>query len=376
MTTRTTDGGYYALRGFTYQFDHSLLTVCTNPTSQVSIEYMEDESYEDYCVQIKNRESTAYTPSAIRKPVRQLLDLSLDYPDKKFILHCHFKDRVQETQILTLESLDQILGSSVDDIDEVHRRRFASNFKLRFAEDYEAQFKTVIAIIKKSFNCSDEAHAVQVHAVLQAGLIRIAQSKVPEDRKVTLSLLQNLVKTNAAVIFQAAYRDFLGTEAYRKLLHSKYFTFNRSGIPNFERLFIIDCDSTACAADLVELVRCISQKYFKANKSPAPYVCLRNCKNEVETKQCMWDAGIVFNDGTNFNGDRFRPDQLLHPATLQSGVRVKLVGDADLSDVISSMPVREMYEFFIDTESRIKCTADRVRRIKIDSTLEVVKIID
>jgi hypothetical protein len=376
VNSRVTNGGYHALRGFTYQFDHSLLTVCANPMTSISIEHLEDESYDNYCVQIKNRESSGYAPSSIRKPIRQLFDLSLAYPDKKFVLHCHFKDKVPETKVLTLTDLNQILGDTAKEIDEADRSRFVTVFKLCFAEHYEAQFASVIASIMKTFDIKTEEQAVQVHAVLQAGLIRIAQKKAPEDRKVTLVILQELVKTNASVIFEASYRLFLGYDKYRQLLHRKYFTFNKSSIPKFERLFVIDCDSIVCVTDLIEFVKCVADKYHLPNKSPAPYVCLRNCHMLANVKQGLWDAGIFFNDGTNFDGDRFRPDQLLLPATPHNGVRVKLIGEEQISSVITKLSLHDLYDFFIEAECSIATGADRVTRIAIETTTQVKQIIN
>ena len=46
--TRIDEGGYYAIKGFLYQFDKTLIEVITNPQTSVAFENRQDIDYEDY----------------------------------------------------------------------------------------------------------------------------------------------------------------------------------------------------------------------------------------------------------------------------------------------------------------------------------------
>jgi hypothetical protein len=45
------DGGYYAIKGFTFQFDKSLLVVLENQESDVEIEQIQDIGVDNYYIQ-------------------------------------------------------------------------------------------------------------------------------------------------------------------------------------------------------------------------------------------------------------------------------------------------------------------------------------
>lgn len=48
--TRIDEGGYYAIKGFLYQFDKTLIEVITNPQTSVAFENRQDIDYEDYAL--------------------------------------------------------------------------------------------------------------------------------------------------------------------------------------------------------------------------------------------------------------------------------------------------------------------------------------
>ena len=69
------DGGYYAIKGYIYQFDKTLIDVLENPNTEVEFEQKQDISYQDFVIQVKHKETQNYYNSTIRKPVIQLIDL-------------------------------------------------------------------------------------------------------------------------------------------------------------------------------------------------------------------------------------------------------------------------------------------------------------
>jgi hypothetical protein len=63
------DGGYYAIKGFLYQFDKTLIEILKNPDAVVMIEHREDIDYRDFVIQVKHKETQDYKYHKIRKPV-------------------------------------------------------------------------------------------------------------------------------------------------------------------------------------------------------------------------------------------------------------------------------------------------------------------
>lgn len=66
------EGGYYAIKGFLYQFDKTIIEVLRKPTTKVAFETVQDINYEDYVLQIKHKETQTYSPSRIQRAVGQL----------------------------------------------------------------------------------------------------------------------------------------------------------------------------------------------------------------------------------------------------------------------------------------------------------------
>jgi hypothetical protein len=92
---KTDDGGYYAIKGFLYQFDKTLIEVVTNPQSKIAFENKQDIDYDDFVLQVKHKETQEYSHSKIRKPVEKLIGLFHCDPTKKLCLYCHFKKETQ-----------------------------------------------------------------------------------------------------------------------------------------------------------------------------------------------------------------------------------------------------------------------------------------
>ncbi|MGA2464246.1 MAG: hypothetical protein ABSH06_07840 [Thermodesulfobacteriota bacterium] len=89
----TEDGGFYAIKGFLYQFDKSLIEIIENPENQFVIENIQDINCEDFVIQVKHHSAQDFAPGKIRKSINQILDLFSSNPSKRYCLYCHFKDK-------------------------------------------------------------------------------------------------------------------------------------------------------------------------------------------------------------------------------------------------------------------------------------------
>jgi hypothetical protein len=84
------DGGYYALKGFAFQFNKSLLEVLENQESDVEIEQIQDIGVDNYYIQVKYHETQTYANWKIKKPMVQLLEYSKSDKSRNFCLYCYF----------------------------------------------------------------------------------------------------------------------------------------------------------------------------------------------------------------------------------------------------------------------------------------------
>lgn len=72
------EGGYYAIKGFLYQYDKAILEILLKDEGlPVYIERIQDIDCENYVLQVKHREAADYSASKIREPIIKLLDMIL-----------------------------------------------------------------------------------------------------------------------------------------------------------------------------------------------------------------------------------------------------------------------------------------------------------
>ena len=70
-----TDGGYYAIKGFEYQIDKTILEILKgDDETTICLEQIQDINSDNYVMQVKYKETQKYTPSKIRNPVIQLME--------------------------------------------------------------------------------------------------------------------------------------------------------------------------------------------------------------------------------------------------------------------------------------------------------------
>lgn len=345
------DGGYYAIKGFMYQFDKTILGIFERPGEDIAVEYLQDINSEDYVIQCKYKETQDYADSKIRKPILQLLQVHKQYPQMEIILYCYFRNREEDKWKLTVAELDSILcGTKKDhtkDFSNEEKQSFLEKFTVEFSCEYSVQESDVIEKIQQELNCNNEV-ALIYHGLFRNDLLKKAINKDSKLRITNLTSLRKLTKDTNGTIFPVAYEEFLGVEEYIKFVKKQYFTFSSGNINAFERLFIIELDSTVNTTDILMLVLGISRKYYKpfrgAIKSPPPYICLvGNDELQIEAKRKLVDQDVTFTDGTCFHGDVFRMEKLSQKANIENGVSLRLLSDDKLSDVSQSNDFDEVY---------------------------------
>jgi len=372
------NGGYYAIKGFTYQFDKTLLEVLNNKTQDVELEQIQDIGVNDYYIQVKYKEAQNYNDSKIKKAVLQLLKLFIDDKNKRFILYCYFKDRSSQITVLTDDQLDKILGSDADNYTQDDKKDFCKKFTLEFSCNFEKQFSDLIKLIKISFNLKNEEEAATYHAIFKANLFDIAIKKNIKERTINYKKLHIVASSKEKIIFDVAYCKYLKTEKYIQFLKREYFTFKSVNTPNKERLFVIEVDNYVRNGDIVQIITNIRNKYFKKDTSPAPYICFINTNEERITtlKQIFWDKGLFFSDGTHFNKDKFRITDIIldtHKSNCDQKFKLLLINQLPL--LLKNKRLDETFVFLTSSDGEWRKKIKEFKEFYIGRTKNIIKII-
>jgi len=370
------EGGYYAIKGLLYQFDKTLIEVISNPEAEIAFENLQDIDYDNYVLQVKHKETQKYAAYKIRKPVEGLLELFMQDPTKKLCLYCYFNNTKPRDWHLTLDEIDSILSTSVrNHYKQSFRNQFIRSFFIRFSEDYQKQFEKTINLIRNSFSLRNDAEAALYHAIFRSKLLDRSVKPRPQ-RRIHFQELGNFLEDAEITIFQSSYSKYLTTEKYTKLIKRRYFTFSAPNIENFERLFLIDCDQTFSRVDMVEIASRLARKYFRKDKSPQPFLAIRNAETTViqQVKRDLFDKGVLFFDGTHFNGDRFRLEDLVAKNMNNPAYSLKIVPESELSRFVKSINLQEIYQFFVNSPVDLTITGRHIR-LQLRRTEEVLRII-
>jgi len=339
------DGGAIAIRGFLFQFDKTILEALSNKHKIINFECRQDIDFDDFVIQVKHHAAVTFSPSRVRAPVLQLLRLFESDRSLKTILYCHFRDRTPSDWVLKRDELLSIVGkAATKTISEEIKNGFVANFKIRFTHDYEAQFEALVRNIESAFSVSKQ-EAILYHSIFQSKLL-IKSTGYKAQRQTSFSDLKNILENAEVSIFNSAYSKYLTVEDYLKQIKKAYFTFKAPNIEKFERLFIIEA-SAATSADSLELIGKIAKKYYRKDKSPQPYVCIRGIGEDEITKikRDLFDCDVRFFDGTYFNGDAFRRDNFFAKAIQDDCFSIKIVPEVELENLLTAIKVKEVYQF-------------------------------
>jgi hypothetical protein len=372
----TNDGGYYAIKGFLYQFDKTLIDVLNEPKKTVEVENRQDIAIQNFVIQVKHKETQTYQPSKIRGPVIQLIDLFKVDQEQKFCLYCHFRDKQVERWDLTVDELDTILKQHKEDYTKDLKSKFVNNFYVQFSTDFETQFQNLIRLIRERFSLKQEDRAFIYHSLFRSKLLDISIIKDKEDRLISKVDLDAFIKSAEKTVFYGAYSKFLNRKRYENLIKREYFTFKAVNIDNFERLFIVDCDEEIGRVDLHKIVTCIQNKYFRVGKSPQPFLCFVNLEDQklTDLKCGLVDQGIVFNDGTCFDGDRFRLDMITENSLNSDSYKVKIIDETRLRSLLTRQKFQETFQFYLQEPLDLRVDGNHVR-IQISGTSRIVSMI-
>lgn len=379
------DGGYYAIKGFLYQFDKTMIELLRNDENTIIyIEKIQDINYEDYIIQVKHKETAYFSNSKVRDPIIQLLELYSKEPSRKFCLYGYFKDmKPNIVKFSKVDQLDEVLKyRDVDKTKELQvrfpqdlRNGFINNFILCFGEDFENQFKYLVNEIMQSFDLKTIDEAIIYHSLIREKLFELAIKTDEKHRHITRQQLKEYISKCNKNIFYGYYDTVMGREKYISLVKKQYFTIKTANLNRFERLFVIDCRDNYDETTIRKVIDNISSKYYRKGKSPAPYICFRGIGQETLTniKREMGDDEIRFSDGTYFDGDKFRADRLKIDGDIND-TKVKIIIEENINEVIGVVTFKEYYHLFLDKPLKFNTSFIEIR-VQINHITEVNKMI-
>jgi len=371
----TNDGGYYAIKGFLYQFDKTLIEILNNPQSTIMVEHREDIDLQNFVIQVKHKETQEYKYYKIRKPVTQLLELFKKDQSQSFCLYCYFKDREPHKWNPTPDELDRILGNQKENYTSYVKKKFVKNFFIQFSDDFETQFLRLLELIRNSFSLGQKDMAFLYHSIFRSKLLDIS-IRDKSQRVISKADLEDFAHSAQKTIFYGAYSSFLDEKRYERLVKSEYFTFKSANLGNFERLFVVDCDEQVSQVDLCKIIYCLKNRYFRQGKSPQPFVCFRNFADEKlrGLKRDLVDQGITFNDGTFFNGDRFRLDRLIEDTLRDNSLDIKIIGENEVERLLRNLRIKEVFQFYLQSPMKLETDENHVR-IQISETRQIIRML-
>jgi hypothetical protein len=333
------DGGYYAIKGFDFQIDKTILALFDTkiPTDSVAIEQIQDLNTDAFVLQVKFKETQDFSNAKIREPVVKLIqDFMVDTLNRNYILYCYFKDKPASSLTFNSSGIDQILEISLgkspskahqakyDDIQNIPpsiRTGFSKKFTLQFAESYDSQFSKVMELLSAQNFCRSKQEAIFFYAYIVDYLRKIVTNNTdPAKRICNRKALVSSIENNKRALFYSCYAEYETREKFLKFVKARapVLWVNQNNCLVFgDNLTVND------VTNLIEIVdNFLNSYYVKAvcDINP-PTVLVREdlCKNlKIGLLQRKW----IVNDG--YEELCFQPDFLTsHPVAIRKLVNKK-----------------------------------------------------
>lgn len=346
------DGGYYAIKGFEFQIDKTLEEVltATNNQSVVRLEQIQDIDTDDFVMQVKYKEAAKLNPSVIRKPIIQLIEEYRLEPNKDYILYCYFADNNEYTEDIDSELLDKILGVKKDDFTDVLKRDFLNKFKLRFSPEFQIQYESVLRRLQDLSFCNSLEEAQYYYSILVDYLRKKVTDNPPykiSSRQVTKDEILAHLNNGRRLVFIPAYKDFIGQQAYFKLLKSQFLKPRK----NQNTIFKIGEVEEQKSFNLGELMlQIIENHYFKATHDikPITFVILdihvEIVKRHFISQDCPYNDGY---EAIQFNQKLFELPPIINKKASGRKTTNSLSKTSFKARIISESTFNQLTEFGI-----------------------------
>jgi len=315
------DGGYYAIKGFEYQIDKSLIEILStvNEDDYVSIEHIQDIDSEVFVTQVKYKETAKFVPSSIKKPIVQLFEEFKLNTSKSYILYCHFNDLNGYDKNITI---DKILGSDKNKYSDADKKAFRKKLTIDFSSDFQTQFEGVIDKLVQLDLATSKEHAI----ITYGNLVDYIRKKIIDnppgneaDRKCSRKEISDLIKSNKRIVFNSALIEYNGRKKYLSYIKEQVAPLNKKR----NNALIFGAVRKSTTLNLVDLISGFISKYFyRATYDIKPLIIIVQEEDLGEIKKHLIEQGILFNDGyesIGFNEQVFFSKPIINKKTSGNG---------------------------------------------------------
>lgn len=317
------DGGYYALKGFDFQIDKTIIEIFSTvlDTEDVCIEKIQDINSNSFVTQVKYKETQTYSASKIRDPVVQLIsEFSETTTPRTYILYCFFSDQQEHVKTFNSEELEEVLEIKLHkNCSESHQKKydiikkipstvkssFALSFQLIFAPDHTTQFERALKLIAEQPFCNSTAEASFYYCYLADHLRRLViTNKDPELRTCSRKKLTLFITNQKHQLFYSTLNYLKGRKALLQTL-KKHF---KKPLNHQNVVFLIGSKLATETFQLTTLITSIIQQQFNnPNHDVHPPTFVINHESITDIKKGLLDNNITFNDG--YEAIQFSPNQ-------------------------------------------------------------------
>ena len=377
------DGGYYAIKGFEFQIDKTILELFkADDTTPICLEQIQDINTNNFVMQVKYKETQKYTPAKIKEPVIQLINEYQEFPTKKYYLYCYFNDVKEEKRICTSSELDRILGNKKEIFTKPIKDGFLSNFKLHFSKSFQEQFMQAVKIIKSNSDCSNFDEALVHYGSIASHLRKIVTNNLDiKKRTCTKSDILTIITGNRKTVFDSAYRIYKGKQQYIAEIKRRYFTYQN--IDNWERFFIIELSGSEDVSAIKTTVLNIKRKFYKKLvreiKSGAPYIYFINISKDKlkRLKTELITENNIIKDGYDFMDSDFQTKSLKVKSTIVNEISIKFINNEDNLKAMLASDLgctKKIYQFYYTKPIELSFDIDTVN-IKTNKLSEMQQIL-
>ena len=347
------DGGYYAIKGFEYQIDKTLIEVLTarDHESVICLEQIQDINTDDFVMQVKYKESAKLIPSVIRNPIVQLISEYNSVPTKNYILYCYFGDTNGYSETVDIDFLNEILGSESKKFDTPTKEQFLTKFKLCFSEDFQTQFLDVLSKLQGLGYCNTKEEAIYYYSILEDYLRKKVVNHPPADmanRKVTKNEILEYLESGRKIIFTSAFKEYKGEQAYLRLVKSKF----KKPVKNQNTIIVLGSvkEDTVDLGNLIHQI--IKKHYSRATYDVKPIMFVISDDKVQHVKRILIKEKSFFNDGyesISFSQDLFFSGPIINRKKSGTRVNDSLSKSSFYSRVISKSSFDTITDFDFNT---------------------------
>lgn len=347
------DGGYYAIKGFEYQIDKTLIEVLTarDHESVICLEQIQDINTDDFVMQVKYKESAKLIPSVIRNPIVQLISEYNSVPTKNYILYCYFGDTNGYSETVDIDFLNEILGSESKKFDTPTKEQFLTKFKLCFSEDFQTQFLDVLSKLQGLGYCNTKEEAIYYYSILEDYLRKKVVNHPPADmanRKVTKNEILEYLESGRKIIFTSAFKEYKGEQAYLRLVKSKF----KKPVKNQNTIIVLGSvkEDTVDLGNLIHQI--IKKHYSRATYDVKPIMFVISDDKVQHVKRILIKEKSFFNDGyesISFSQDLFFSGPIINRKKSGTRVNDSLSRSSFYSRVISKSSFDTITDFDFNT---------------------------